>query len=241
MFGLFKKSSGPIAPEKLRYTPLRFDLSGNILELAIPDNISPDMPPTELIPVFDIHSPAAFKDANRVALMKVMYDFPRPGWRKRDYGSMTVTLRVHQKPVSYTGDIFQREHLIKAIQVDIKNDYTAFNDKVMKDGLAAGKLSIDLLDEMMCFSGNTDEEIQDCILNHKLWIRHFISGLEYHRIYCTALSQDTYLSLDFEDMNASDTYFDEMMEISTPYLNAILKTIKLTLLNAQDVKFIQKE
>ena len=53
MFGLFKKSNGPIAPDKLRYTPLRFDLSGNILELAIPDNVRPDMPAIELINVTD--------------------------------------------------------------------------------------------------------------------------------------------------------------------------------------------
>lgn len=241
MFGLFKKSNGPIAPENLRYRPLRFDLSGNILELAIPDNVSPDMPPTELIPVFDINSPNAFKDANRVALMKVMYDFPRPGWRKRDYGSMTVTLRVHQKPVSYEGDIFQREHLIKAVQVDLKNDYQAFNDKVMKDGLAAGKLEYDLLGEMINFCGNTDEWFNDHMCNDTLWVEHFIGGIEHHRVYCTALSSDTYLSLDFEDMNASDTYFDEMMEISTPYVNAILNTIKLTFLGAQDVKFVKKE
>ena len=152
MLNLFRKNNGPLPPDKLRYTPLRFDLSGNILELAIPDNVSPDMPATELIPVFDIHAPAAFKDANRVALMKVMYDFPRPGWRKRDYGSMTVTLRVHQKPVSYTGDIFQREHIIKAVQVDLKNDYQPFNDKVMKDGLAAGRLEYDLLGEISLIS-----------------------------------------------------------------------------------------
>ena len=78
-------------------------------------------------------------------------------------------------------------------------------------------------------------------MNGKLWIKHYISGLEHHRVYCTALSNNTYLSLDFEDMNASDTYFDEMSEISTPYSDAILKTIKLTLLGVQNVKFIQKE
>ena len=127
------------------------------------------------------------------------------------------------------------------MQVDLKNDYTAFNDKVMKDGLAAGRLEYDLMDEAINFSGNTDEEFYDNILNDKLWIEYFISGLEHHRIYCTALSRDTYLSLDFEDLNSSDTYYNEMIEISTPYSDAILKTIKLTLLGVQDVKFIQKE
>jgi len=49
MLNLFKKNNAQIAPDKLRYTPLRFDLSGNILELAIPDNVSPDMPATEFV------------------------------------------------------------------------------------------------------------------------------------------------------------------------------------------------
>ena len=111
----------------------------------------------------------------------------------------------------------------------------------MKDGLATGRLEYDLLKEIIWFSGNIDEEIQDHLLNSKLWIEHYISGIEHHRVYCTALSPATYLEPDFEDMNASDTYLDEMMEISTPYANAILKTIKLTLLGAQDVKFVQKE
>ena len=224
---MFKKNNGPIAPDKLRYTPLRFDLSGNILELAIPDNVSPDMPPTELIPVLDINAPAAFKDANRVALMKVMYDFPRPGWRKRDYGSMTVTLRVHQKPVSYTGDIFQREHLIKAVQVDLKNDYQAFNDKVMKDGLAAGKLSVDLLDEMINFCGNTDQWFEDIASNGKNWVRHIITGLESHGIYCIALDQDDYLTIDFEFMAANDVYLSDLRDIARVYMDSIMSRVKL--------------
>ena len=231
MFGLFKKNSGPIAPDNLRYTPLRFDLSGNILELAIPDNVSPDMPPTALIPVFDIHAPAAFKDANRVALMKVMYDFPRPGWRKRDYGSMTVTLRVHQKPVSYTGDIFQREHLIKAVQVDLKNDYQAFNDKVMKDGLAAGRLSVDIVDEMMNFCGNTDEWLEDFVFNSKIWVRHIITGLESHGIYCIALEQESYISIDFEFMAASDVHLSDLRNIAGAYMDSIMSQVKLNYRN----------
>lgn len=229
MLKLFNTVKRPVPIEKARFKPLRFNLSGNILELSIPDNVSPEMPPTELIPDLDINSAETFRGASKIPLMKVMYDFPRPGWRKRDYGSMALTLWLHKKPATFEDDIFQREHLIKAIQVDLKNDYQSFNEKVWNDGLAAGKLSVDLVDEMMNFSGNSDEEIIDHKINSTLWVEHFISGLERHRVYCSAISKSSYLCIDFEDMHSNGTFFDEMIEVSTPYSDAIIKSVNLTL------------
>lgn len=230
MLGLFRKNDGSPPVEQLNFIPFLFDLSGNILEISIPDNISPDMPLTERVPGIDLEASNTFKSSNQIPLMKVMYDFSKPGWRKLDYGSMVMTIWLHKKPVSYLGDIFERTNLIKAVQIDLKNNYQAFNDKVWNEGLADGKLSVDLVNEMINFSGNTEEEIIDHKLNERLWVEHFLGGLENHRVYCTSITNSHYVSIDFEDMAASNIHFDEMIEISTPYSNAIMNTAKLSLL-----------
>ena len=49
MLNLFKKNNGSIAPDKLRYAPLRFDLSGNMLDMPYNESMAEllSLPPAE--------------------------------------------------------------------------------------------------------------------------------------------------------------------------------------------------
>ncbi len=88
-------------------------------------------------------------------------------------------------------------------------------------------LLTDLIKETINFSGNTDEEIKNNTFNGVLWIEYFIGSLENHRIYCATLTNNHYLSIDVEDMQASNIFFDEMIEVSTPYSDALMNSVKL--------------
>lgn len=221
------RSRQATAIDRVNWNPLRFDFSGNILELSIPANVSPDMPPTELIPNLDINDPSIFSESSQIAVMKVLYDFPRPRFWQEDYGSMAMTIRVHKKPSNYEGDIFQREHLIKAVQVDLKAAYQSFNEKTWQEGLAAGKLAPDLVDEMMNFPGNTDEMFRDHEFNNEPWVMHTLTGLETHGMYYCPLTAMHYLCVDFYHMESRRTFLSDLTAESTPYSDAILNTIKL--------------
>lgn len=231
LLGLIRrpKNPSPVPIDQAQTKELCFTIGGSKFNLTIPENVSPDMPPTELVPHLDISTPEVFKDSKRIPLMKVLYDFPRPGWRKRNYGSMAVSVWVCKISDEFTGDIFDRNQLIEAIQVDLKSMYQAFNEKVWQEGLAAGKLSINLVDEMMNFPGYSDESFEDHDFNGSHWVTHVITGLETHGLYYTPLTRQHYVCVDFEHMGDNDVYLGQLLEFSVKYEEAIIRTAKLSL------------
>jgi len=213
--------------DKLTFKLFRFDLPDSSLEISIPEKIFDRILPTIIHRPIKSKETDIFNSENKRQFMRAIYDFPKNTWFNKKYGSMIMTACLHIKPETYTENIMHRENLIKAIQLDLKHRYQEFNDRTWHNGLASGKLSTDLINETMNFSANTDEKIQNNIFNNKRWISHFIGGLEKHRVYCIALTNNHYLSIDFEDKSEKNIPFDKMIEISTPYSDAIMQTAKI--------------
>ena len=188
------------------HTPLDFDLAGNRLRVELPLPFSKDMPPTKLTPEFDLHDPQALGDARKHALLKVMWDIPRPRFWQPDYGSVALTLWVHKNPDRARFDLFERDSFILAIQEDLKAEYDEYNRRTWEEGLAAGRLSIDVGDDLISFGRNSDERFSDLQLNGRPWLKHRIVGAETHGIYCTPVDTRHYLSLDFEYMSSHRLY-----------------------------------
>jgi hypothetical protein len=209
------------------HTPLDFDLAGNRLRVELPLPFSKGMPPTKLVPDFDLHDPQAFGGARKHALLKVMWDIPRPRFWQPDYGSVALTLWVHKNPDPVHFNLFERDSFILAIQEDLKAEYDEYNQRTWEEGLAAGRLSIDVGDDLISFGRNSDERFSDHQFNQRQWLKHRIVGVETHGIYCTPIDPNAYLSLDFEFMRnkrISDTRLADKM---TPFTDSVVATAEL--------------
>ena len=209
-------------------TTLDFDLAGNRLQVELPLPFSKDMPPTKLTPEFDLHDPQAFGDARKRALLKAMWDFPRPRFWQPDYGSATMAIWVHKNPNPERYDLFKRDHFVSAIQDDLKAEYDPYNQHTWEEGLAAGRLSIDVGDDLISFGRNTDERFTDHKFNGSRWLSHFIIGAETHTHYCTPIDAGHYVSLDFEFMPSLGVYASEMPGMLEHFMTQILSSTRLS-------------
>jgi len=209
------------------HTPLDFNLAGNRLQVELPLPFSKDMPPTKLTPDFDLQDPQAFGDARKRALLKVIWDIPRTRVWQPDYGSVVMTLWVQKNPDPRRFDIFKRDELILAVQENLKSDYDEYNEKTWEEGLAAGRLSIDVGDDLISSCRDTDEYITDHRFNHDAWIRHIIVGIETHSIFCAPVGDEHYISVDFEFMPNTGLFAAEFASMCDSFTERVMDSVHI--------------
>ena len=105
------------ADENIPYMPRQINLSGNIVNFAMPENFSKDFPADPLVEKLDLDNPELFKNGKPVEILRRWWDFKTDSFFSRDAGTMMMTIHVYRIP--------DKEKPI--------SDFVSFLDSVLED------------------------------------------------------------------------------------------------------------
>lgn len=210
------------------YMPRQMNLSGNIVNFAIPENFSLDFPADDLIEVLNLNDEKLFQDEKPITLLRRWWDFKGDSFFAKDFGSMMMTIHVYeiadkQKNISHPIGFIQ------SIQSDLEK-----RDKEENSGASE--------EFKVIFPSSYDGYVQKKF-NRLTWLRNATGTFDEKQItyhYWIQLTNQNYITVEFHfapnnsiSMRSFiDTYCRDMLEkimSSFDIIYANENTIKLKL------------
>lgn len=223
MFMSLFKSSPAAKLDQVPLMPRQMNLSGNIVNFAMPENFSKDMPAEDMIEKLDITNPAAYKD-NSVTLLRRWWDFSEPGWFAKETG--TLMMSVYVRTVQGEGsDITNPLSFVTLLGRQLRQRYEKENR--------------DTAEEFRIQYSQYLNEFAEKQVNKNRWILHLTrilngSQMAYH--YVTPLTPAHYLEVEYVSAPAAEISLRHFIDTySDPIIERIMNTFDVIYSNANPV------
>lgn len=112
--------------------PHRLRIGDDVFHFVLPHNFDPDMP---LVPLPDVVSLEADRfTGDKVKsqhVWRAWWTFRTPGYFSREIGSLGLSIDIFEIYPYFERDIFVRENLIEAVQINLVNAYAEHNREIL--------------------------------------------------------------------------------------------------------------
>lgn len=187
MLALLMKSIG-LAQAQSDYPllPRQVNLSGNIVQFAMPENFSKDFPADDLIESVYLSNSKLFSEYNSVLLLQRYWDFYTRSFFSKNVGTLQMTMVVKKVDPSSGKNIVVPDELIKVISADLKSKYDASNTSKPSS-------------EKTRYSNLVDDFVE-LKYNNQRWVRYSIwkdNDRELTSVFAIPVTNQHYLTVAF--------------------------------------------
>ncbi len=195
----------------------QIELSGNIVQFAMPEGFSRDMPADDVVERVDLSHDALFHDARHFTLLRRWWDYRSGGLWRKDLGTLMMSILVRRRPAGSEWDMLDRAQFILTIHDELERTYAQDNREALERGQPEFETLLPYI-----------ENYEEFVFGGQRWLRHPLAGNTVSHAYYIPLTKTDYLMVDFTYMQADGVARDDYYDAVRPEVERIMNSFHVS-------------